>query len=188
MKYILKNINDYNDEQLKEFYKKISESKKEKIDKLINYDDKKRSIIGEILLSELLENKSYDYTYNEYGKPFIKDSNIFYNISHSYDYIACVISEKQIGIDIEMIREVPLNTINQFATEKEKEYISNSNERLFQIYTLKEAYFKMLGTNLNNIFDVEFIINGNTIESNKDDINIIQFKHDNYIISIIEEK
>ncbi len=188
MKYILKNINDYKDEEIKEFYKNTLESKRLKIDKLLNADDKKKSIIGEILLSELLEMNSIKYTYNEYGKPFIKDSNIFFNISHSYDYVACVISEKQIGIDIEMIREVPLNTINQFATAKEKEYISDSYERLFQIYTLKEAYFKMLGTNLNNIFDVEFIINGDTIESNKNSINIIQFKTNNYIISIIEEK
>ena len=36
-------------------------------------------------------------------------------------------------------------------------------ERLFEIYTLKEAYFKMKGENLNNIKNVEFIINNNEI-------------------------
>ena len=188
MKYILKNINDYSDTFINEFYKSVPLSKKEKIIKLLDYENKKRSIVGCILLNTLLENKVNEFTYNEYGKPFVKDNETFFNISHSYDYVVCAISNKRIGIDIEKIREVPMNTVNQFATEIEKNYISKSYERLFQIYTLKEAYFKMLGTNLNNILDIEFIINDNTITSNKDDINIIQFKKNDYIISIIEEK
>ena len=172
----MNNKNDINN-----FYDKIPKLKKDKINKLKNYDSKVRSIIGEMILKELLvkNNVSYnslDYYINEYGKPYLKDNNIFFNISHSFDYVITAISNNDIGIDIEKVRETPIKTINQFATEKEKEYILSSNknieERIFKIFTLKEAYFKMLGTNLNNILKVEFIIKNNKIYCNDKNVKV----------------
>lgn len=181
MEYIIKNINDFNKDDINNFYDKIPKLKKDKIDKYKNYDTKVRSIVGEILLKNLLSksNISYnslDYYINEYGKPYLKNINIFFNISHSFDYVITTISDKDIGIDIEKIRKTPLNIINQFATEKEKAYILSTNnnieERIFKIYTLKEAYFKMLGTNLNNILEVEFTIKNNNIYCNDEKVKM----------------
>lgn len=181
MEYIIKNINDFNKDDINNFYDKIPKLKKDKIDKYKNYDTKVRSIVGEILLKNLLSksNISYnslDYYINEYGKPYLKNINIFFNISHSFDYVITTISDKDIGIDIEKIRKTPLNIINQFATEKEKAYILSTNnnieERIFKIYTLKEAYFKMLGTNLNHILKVEFTIKNNNIYCNDEKVKM----------------
>lgn len=181
LEYIIKNINDFNKDDINNFYDKIPKLKKDKIDKYKNYDTKVRSIVGEILLKNLLSksNISYnslDYYINEYGKPYLKNINIFFNISHSFDYVITAISNNEIGIDIEKIRKTPLNIINQFATEKEKAYILSTNnnieERIFKIYTLKEAYFKMLGTNLNNILEVEFIIKNNNIYCNDEKVKM----------------
>lgn len=181
LEYIIKNINDFNKDDINNFYDKIPKLKKDKIDKYKNYDTKVRSIVGEILLKNLLSksNISYnslDYYINEYGKPYLKNINIFFNISHSFDYVITTISDKDIGIDIEKIRKTPLNIINQFATEKEKAYILSTNnnieERIFKIYTLKEAYFKMLGTNLNHILKVEFTIKNNNIYCNDEKVKM----------------
>lgn len=181
MEYVIKNINDFSKNDINNFYNKIPKLKKDKIDKYKNYDTKVRSIVGEILLKNLLlkSNISYnslDYYINEYGKPYLKNINIFFNISHSFDYVITTISDKDIGIDIEKIRKTPLNIINQFATEKEKAYILSSNnnieERIFKIYTLKEAYFKMLGTNLNHILKVEFTIKNNNIYCNDEKVKV----------------
>ena len=194
MKYIIKNINEYNKNDIDSFYKKIPFIKRNKIDKLKNDIDKKRSIIGELLLSDLLKDEynNINYIINEYGKPYIENKKIFFSISHSYDYVIAAISDKEIGIDIEKIRKTNINTINEFASSKEKEYILSSRDniekRLFQIYTLKEAYIKMKGTNLNNAFEVEFNISNNKITSNNSIntsmINII----DDYVISYCENK
>lgn len=181
MEYVIKNINDFNKNDINNFYNKIPKLKKDKIDKYKNYDTKVRSIVGEILLKNLLSKsnisyKSLDYYINENGKPYLKNYNIFFNISHSFDYVITTISDKEIGIDIEKIRKTPLNIINQFATEKEKEYILSSNnnieERIFKIYTLKEAYFKMLGTNLNHILEVEFTIKNDKIYCNDEKVKV----------------
>lgn len=197
MEYIIKNIFDFKQNDINYFYGNINKLKKDKIDKYINYEAKTRSIIGEMLLSELLARKdisyeSLDYYINDYGKPYLKNSNLFFNISHSFDYVVTAISDKEIGIDIEKIRKVSINTIKQFATEKEKEYIlsskNNVGERIFKIYTLKEAYFKMLGTNLNHILEVEFTIKNNTVYCNDEKVKV-GFINDikGYIIAYCEK-
>ncbi len=172
MKYIIKNINDFTTEDIDKFYDKIYKEKKEKIAKYKNNITKVRSIIGEIILSELLtKNKlSYNdlkYNINEYGKPYIKNKNLFFNISHSFDYVVVAISNNEIGIDIEKVRKTSLNIINKIATKKEKKYILSTpnkiNERIFKIFTLKEAYFKMLGKDLKKLLEIEFIINNNNV-------------------------
>ncbi len=199
MKYLIKTINDYNEDEIISFYNKINNFKKDKIDKYKNNKLKLLSIIGEILLKDLLldlYNLNYsnlDFNYNNYGKSYIKDKDIYFNISHSFDYIITIVSNKEIGIDIEKVRKTNLNTINYFATNKEKEYILKSNndieKRLFQIYTLKEAYFKMKGTNLNNIFSVEFIIKNNKVYCSDKTVECGFINDiDNYIISYCKRK
>lgn len=170
MKYIVKNILEVNKQDIENF--NLNDYKKNKIAKYKNEKAKTLSIVGEMLLSELLQkqNISYDtikYYINDYGKPYLKNSSLFFNISHSFDCVITIISNKEIGVDIEKMRKTKINVINQFATKKEKEYIlsssSNIEERIFKIYTLKEAYFKMLGTNLNHILEVEFTIKNNKV-------------------------
>ena len=197
MEYIIRNINDFNTEDINNFYDKIPKLKKDKISKFKNYESKVRSIIGEMNLKELLAKKnisynSLDYYINKYGKQYLKNDKIFFNISHSFDYVITAISNNEIGIDIEKVRQTPIKIINQFATEKEKEYILSSNknieERIFKIYTLKEAYFKMLGINLNNILEVEFIIENDKIYCNDKNVKV-GFINDikGYIIAYCEK-
>ena len=113
------------------------------------------------------------------------------HICHSFNYVITIISDKEIGIDIEKIRKTPVNVINQFATKKEKEYIlssNNINEKIFEIYTLKEAYFKMLGKNLNDILSVEFRISKDKVICSDKNVNAGFIKDiDGYIISYCEK-
>ena len=143
-KYLYSNVNDYSKKDISNFYNHIYQEKKERVSKYLNKDKYKSSIIGEILLHNLLEKENIKYEeqqfiINEYGKPYINNKRLFFNISHSYDYVITIISDKEIGIDIEKIRKTNLNTIDIFATQKEKEYILSSEndiyKRLFQIYT-----------------------------------------------------
>lgn len=199
MKYKIRNFNYYDKEYLNEFYNKIYPLKKYKISKYIKENLKYSSIIGEILLNELLkkhykiEYKDLAFEVNDYGKPYIKNKSVFYNISHSFDYIITVISDCEIGVDIEKIRITPIKNINQFATNKEKEYILFNNndieKRLFEIYTLKEAYFKMKGSNLNHIKEVEFeVIDYNNIICSDKNVSLKLINElEGYIIAICEK-
>ena len=189
------NINNYSLKEYINYYNELSDYDKNKIDKLI-ITRKKQSILARILLKNILKNKyNINYNdiivkYNKYGKPFI--NNINFNISHSHDYVIVAASDKNIGIDIEMIRDYNPTSMNLFCTDNEIKYINNNqNKKLayWKIYTLKEAYFKMLGTNLSNMKNVEFNILKNKITCvNNENLKIfVSTEINNYIFSIIHE-
>lgn len=197
MEYKIKNINEYSKNDINNFYNRLYSKKRNKVNKYKRQKNKISSIIGDMILSEILITYSLsydnlDFAINENGKPYIKNENYYFSISHSFDYIITTVSKKNIGIDIEKIRETQINTINYFATESEKKYILSSNtnieERIFKIYTLKEAYFKMKGANLNEIFSVEFKIENDNVYCSDDNVRV-GFINDikGYIISYCEE-
>ena len=90
------------------------------------------------------------------GKPYLKDS-------HSKNYIACVVSYYDVGIDIEEKTRV----INDSVAKK---YLDNveGNENRIEMWVRKEAYSKLLGLGLQIGFD---IIDLNTIKCNNLFIN-----------------
>ena len=185
MYYLFDNINNYNDNDYKSFYNRLNKSDRIKIDKLINNNDKKLTILSRMLLDRLLNKYYYisyfdiNIKYNKYNKPYT--DNICFNISHSNDYACAVVSDKNVGIDIEFIREVDINTIKYYCNTKEIDFILNSKNKyksLFQIYCLKEACVKMLGTGIRDLKNVNY----NNYNYKLD------YSIDNYVIAIIEEK
>lgn len=194
MKYLVKNINDLDDKKYELFLNKLPKEEKEKINKKINPNDKKRSILGLILLEELLKTdiNNIKIKRSKNNKPYIENSNIYFNISHKKDYVTTIISNKKIGIDIEYINEnkINLNTLKYFSTEKEEKSITNSNnlkKLYFTLFSLKESYIKMNDL----LFDkniIEFEIDNDQIINKRNDINIKIIKDiENYIITICEE-
>lgn len=193
MKIIYDNINNYTDYDYQNMLNSLNDMDKDKISKLLKVRNRKLSILSKYLLKSILsQNYHLDYNniyFNANGKPLINE--IYFNISHSFDLVVIVFSNKKIGVDIERIRKVDLNIINKFCNNKEKEYILKSNNiyrNLFEFFCLKEAYFKMLGTNLFNMKSIEFNIENNNVIASINDLNIILNSNiDNYIIAIVEE-
>ena len=195
MKYLVDNINNYSDNDYNYFLGLINHNKKKEILKINSNIVRKRKILGEVLLIKLLESINIKYNNvsiykNEFGKPCL-NCDIFYNISHSYDMVVCVISYEEIGIDIELIRDINFSVIKYICCENEFNFINNSsniNYYGFSLFTLKEAYFKCLGTNLFNIKSVNFNINENIIACSDSSVNCFQYKLGNYILSICKKK
>ncbi len=90
----------------------------------------------------------------EKGKPYIENSDIHFNITHSKDFRAVAIGQAQVGIDAEFLRKADLRVAKRF-TKPEQEYISetDSDNRFFEIWTKKEAYLKYLGVGLSGGLD-----------------------------------
>lgn len=124
------------------------------------------------------------------GKPYAKDLPVHFNLSHSGDMVVCAVSDCEIGIDIEKIRHTNPRSAGKFATESEKEYISKNKKGFFEIWTLKEAYFKCIGTGLGaDIKDVSFEITENEIRCSEDgfEFSFIQTNED-YICAVCNKK
>lgn len=91
----------------------------------------------------------------EYGKPILQNpSDLFFNISHTEGYSVCVVSEDNIGIDIEKIEMIDLDIAKKYFASAEYQYImkgkhnNNQLNRFFEVWTMKECYLKLLGTGI----------------------------------------
>lgn len=124
--------------------------------------------------------KEYTLRYNEYGKPYLNDYNLYFNLSDSNEVSALVISDKEVGIDIEKITYNEL-IMKKYFNDVEKSLVMNSENKEFEftrIWTVKEAYLKCKGT---GIIDRLNEIDTSNIES-------ISFVYDNMYVSIVESK
>ena len=90
---------------------------------------------------------------SENGKPYISDfSKLHFNLSHSKDLMICVVSKKQVGVDVEFVKEYEISEkLVPFFSNLEWEYIQssgNKSQAFYELWTLKESYLKYLGIGL----------------------------------------
>ena len=108
--------------------------------------DKLETKLAQIVLKNMLKHfdlKLPEIYLSDSGKPFFKDSKIFFNYSHSKNYIACAISLHEVGIDIE---ETNISISDAIA----KKYLDNEkdNFKRIEIWVKKESYSKLKGLGL----------------------------------------
>ncbi len=107
-----------------------------------------------ILRHTLKTTQPLEFSKNKNGKPFLKESALEFNLSHSHDMALVAVSKKiPVGIDIEKIK--PNKNIQNIATRffsaREADQIGalSSSEQLTAFYTCwtrKEALIKAKGT------------------------------------------
>lgn len=169
MKWLKYDIRELSDEEYEKWYSLMSEDKQQRVDRFRFMDDKKRTIVGEMLARKAIvewchvSEENIQFGKSEYGKPFAIGFDVEFNISHSGDIVVCAVDKKPIGIDIEHIRPIDLNVAKHICTEEELHYIfgykpsekafhqTNDNQiltRFFEIWTWKEAYGKMVGVGM----------------------------------------
>ena len=140
-------------------YENIDKNRLEKINKSSNILFKKEQLGSSILLNDILENYFFmdttkvEYIYNEFGKPYIKDSNLYFSLSHSNGVIALAVSKEEIGLDIELIKDVKDNLAHKVMNEAEYNIYKGLSKTdkisyFYEVWTSKEAYVKKLGSAL----------------------------------------
>ncbi len=162
LKYNIRNLSetDYN-----KWYNNLSPVKKQRVDRFRFADDKRRSVAGDMLIKSYINKtagtpvEDIIMVYDANGKPYIKNSSIHFNISHSGNMVVCAVNDKPIGIDVENIRPINLKPALKVFNEKELKYLFPSGipghfeitddealiKRFFELWTLKEAFVKYSG-------------------------------------------
>jgi len=98
---------------------------------------KKEWIASRLLLNEI--NPNYSISYNEFGAPELDNGN-YISISHSKGLVAIIISQQQVGIDIEEISENAIRVSSKFVSENNLN--SLNKEKATLIWCCKEAIYK----------------------------------------------
>ena len=131
-----------------------------------------RRLLGEALVRFALKrywqltSGDYRIARGEKGKPFIVGvENVFFNISHSGDYVVCSVSDREIGIDIEKRAKARMEVAGRFFHEEEMAILKTlegdkQDQLFFNYWSVKESFLKYIGTGLTrplNSFVVRFI-------------------------------
>lgn len=120
------------------------------------WQDAHASLFGKLLLLEGFKNfgisaRLSDLNFTNYGKPYLPDSSICFNISHSGFYVVCAVSDEveTLGVDIELIRPIDIANFQNFWVGSEWIEILSDHPRIFYKYwTRKEAVVKADGRGL----------------------------------------
>lgn len=130
-----------------------------------------RRLLGEALVRFALKkywnltSEDYRIDRGEKGKPFIVGvENVFFNISHSGDYVVCAVSDREIGIDIEKRAKARMEVAGRFFHGEEVVQLKmlegdKQDQLFFNYWSVKESFLKYIGTGLTrplNSFIVSF--------------------------------
>lgn len=143
----------------------ISEISTEQVGKLRNRieqffsDEKtlkrKESVCAKALLCELLSSEfrltDFNVLSDENGKPYIKNSPLHFNLSHSGDCVLCLCGTEKVGCDIQIKCEYKEKVAKRFFTENEYNFLCESDEKeldFTRIWTMKESILKYHGDGL----------------------------------------
>lgn len=107
----------------------------------------KKGFLGVRMLMQEIGYTDFDLFYDTDGKPHLKDGKHI-SITHSYAFSAIIISNREIGIDMELQREKIITIANKFI-EPEFAYLDPLHlslymQKLMVIWGVKEAVYKMM--------------------------------------------
>ena len=164
-------------------YVNVDNKRLEKIKKSSNQLFIKEQLGSNLLLNDILENnyfediKKLEYIYNESGKPYLKDKNLYFSLSHSNGIVALTVSKEEIGLDIELIKPVKDALAKRIMTTEEYNIYNSldKNKKItyfYEVWTSKEAYVKKIGSSitltLSNIeIDEDILIKRINIDNNE---------------------
>lgn len=199
------NIKPFSQEKWDKYLSDLPDLFKNKILKLIRWEDRQNSLTGKLLLKYGLQTLYSPSKHIEsieispFGKPFIPNSNAHFNISHSESCSVCVFNLSDIGfnnspdigdigVDIEALKPVEFKDFFSVFTNEEKNLITNSTTPLrsfYEIWTRKESVVKAQGKGLSTPLNTFCVSKSSTLLNDGNVWNTYPINiNPNYICSI----
>lgn len=121
----------------------------------------RRKLLGEVGIRRLLQQtwgltpEDYQIVKGEHGKPYVDcgKTGIYYNLSHSGDYLVCALSDREVGIDIEQTGKMHLEVARRFFHPEEYKNLllyagEQQNDLFYRYWSVKESFLKYTGKGL----------------------------------------
>ncbi len=124
---------------------------------------------------------------NENGKPYIAGSKYHFNLSHSGEIVMLAVSDKPVGIDVELLAERDYKKFaKRFFSEEEQKRV-NSLLSFYVLWTKKESFIKYRGGSVAGVAETEF---GDKIlfKGKEQSVFSVSEKMDDYVFSVCSEE
>lgn len=155
LKLYFLNVSDMTEEQFNKICGGLSEKRKVRARGFLNICDRYLSAGAGYLLDCALKRyglseKQAEVFYGANGKPYLKDCDFYYNLSHSGTIAVCALSDGEVGIDVQKKVTPSDALIKKVCSESEARYLlslsqEQKNSAFTRLWTLKESYLKFTG-------------------------------------------
>ncbi len=155
-------FDDYDNFSAEIFLKFLPKNRQEKFYRLKRKNDRDNCVIAYLLLRlALKENgiENFEIVLGKNGKPFLKGSEMFFNISHCAEGVAVALDTEPVGIDAQEIDGFNEKVAKRFFDESENKKINASPDKakaFTRIWTLKESVIKCGGESIANLDEFSF--------------------------------
>ena len=173
----------------------ISLCRQERVNSYKQKKDKLLCLAATILLDKALADfglheKDMEYFVNENGKPYLKNNpDLFFSLSHSGNYSMAAVSDKEVGCDIQLIKDIDIRLSKRFFTEYENEYIKSTLD-FFRVWTMNESFIKLMGSGLSmplNSFCIKNLDDKPYVDYNGSRYMFKENKIGNYCVSMCQK-
>lgn len=187
MVYVDEHIEDFD---LQAALAEISEQRREQALRFKFERGQRTCVLAYLLLKKGLR-EEYGITgnplfeYGEHGKPFIVGHpEIHFSLSHCHEAVACVLSNRPVGIDVESVRRYKEDVVRYAMNEQEQQLIAASERpevAFIRLWTMKEARLKLTGEGITN--DLKTALSSGFWK-----FTTVERLDRNYIYTVCEEK
>lgn len=140
--------------------------RRKKAESLVQRDDRNLSVGASLALMHALKSAGYDahsleFDIHDGGKPYAKNADVHFSITHSGTLAMCAVADCPVGIDVQKIAPFNPDICKRFFSQSEREQIFASSDEdiikdtFFRIWTIKESYVKMTGRGLGAFSEFE---------------------------------
>jgi 4'-phosphopantetheinyl transferase len=145
---------------LEELFQYVEPTKRRRIECYKRNEDRLRGAVSDCLVRKVMSARlqipmnRVELGTNDYGKPYlINYASLHFNLSHSGEWVVCVVDENPVGIDIEEIKPIDLGLTEHFFSPLEHHSImnlpkENQLDYFYSLWSLKESYIKAVGKGL----------------------------------------
>lgn len=164
--YIKDNLESITDEELERMLDALPEWRREKAMRFKFRQGRLECALGYHLLCDALAEQygiteSPAFEYGEHGKPILTaHPGVYFNISHCKSAVACVLSDSEVGVDVESMGRFNESLARYVLCDEEYELVmkaADKDEEFIKYWTKKEAVLKLTGEGLTD--DVKSILN-----------------------------
>ena len=145
---------------------KVSDMRRNKAMSYRFMKDRCLSLGAELLLRDALcdfgidRTEPLEFEYRKNGKPYLRGhDDIFFNLSHSGDYVMCAVSGSEAGCDVQKMDKGDMKLAERFFTEREYHAIADLSteekrrDMFYRYWTLKESFMKVTGLGMQLALD-----------------------------------
>lgn len=132
----------------------LSEYRRERLRRLKPKEARLRALGAEVLLQHALKKYCPELRLPprilcaDGGKPYLADTEMSFNLSHSGVYAACALSNGPVGLDIQTTVQARKTLAERVLTREEREYLSAAADRdaaFSELWCRKESFLKATG-------------------------------------------